>query len=71
MKIIETPLALTEDWSQCRSPARAQRRYHKGHPQHVTTRPAALRHGDILFVHPTIAAKLRHAKIDDNKLKDL
>lgn len=29
------PKRVTYDWSQCRSPARAQRRYKLGHPQRV------------------------------------
>jgi hypothetical protein len=59
----------TEDWSGCRSRARAERRRKRGFPQRVkivgTPKKEAYRVGDKLYMHPAMAAALRaHPAVD-------
>lgn len=54
-----------EDWSQVRSPARAERRRRRGFPQRIRIvekpKQEVLRIGDTLVMHPAIARELRAA----------
>lgn len=65
MKIVENPLLETRhfDFSACRSPSRARRRYRKGIVGRIkiTWEPTILQIGDTLYMHPTAAARLRDA----------
>jgi hypothetical protein len=66
MRIVETPLATTCDWSLCRSPARARRRSNRGYAQHVRTIPGAWHDPatDTLFIHPTLNDKLKSLNLN-------
>lgn len=52
-----------EDWSRCRSPARARRRRRQGHPQRVVVTPDLAvyvsEYARTLACHPVVAAQLR------------
>jgi hypothetical protein len=52
-----------EDWSGCRSRARAERRRKRGFPQRVVTRWVPKKDGlminGVLYVHPEMARQLR------------
>lgn len=50
-----------EDWSGCRSISRARRREAQGHRQRVRRyrAPAAYMIGDVLYIHPDLATRLR------------
>jgi hypothetical protein len=45
-----------EDWSGCRSPARAKRRHRRGFKQRMVIRAIpmkrAIQHGDVIWMHP-------------------
>jgi len=60
-RIVETTAALEEDFSQCRSPARAKRRKKKGHPQRIRLVPSSYRVGNTLFIHPEMARQIKDA----------
>jgi hypothetical protein len=59
-----------EDWSRVRSPSRAARRREQGHRQNIrystTPKKVAIRHGDTLYMHPTMARELLRASIDNS-----
>lgn len=62
--IIETVRAVgeqVEDWSACRSPARARRREKRGFKQHVRRfrKPACYEANGTFFIHPELARELR------------
>ncbi len=64
MPIVETIHAvgeLVEDWSRCRSPARAKRRERRGFRQHVRrfNKPACYEANGTFYIHPTLAADMR------------
>lgn len=57
LKIVVSPhlTKFVEDWSDCRSRARAERRQRQGHKQRVkmvAREPEAYRMGDTIFVGP-------------------
>ena len=49
-----------EDWSRCRSRSRAERRLKQGHQQNMrkVRRPAALRIGNEIIIHPELMTRL-------------
>lgn len=51
------------DWSRCRSPSRARRRYAQGHRQRVVWRdePVALLLAGKIFAHPVVIRNLELA----------
>jgi hypothetical protein len=70
MKIVETPLATTYDWSLCRSPARAKRRANHGYPQRIRTIPGAWHDPatDTLFIHPVLNHQLKFLNINPEQI---
>ena len=60
LRIIENPV-LVDRVQHSRSPARAARRAHRGHPQHYRTVPSRSVHkiGEVLVMHPATAMMLR------------
>jgi len=63
--LVETANAIerVEDWSGCRSQARARRRAARGFKQRmvVRARPVAWLINGVLFIHPELAMRLRAA----------
>jgi len=61
--VVSSPYAsaLQFDWTGCRSPSRARRRYKQGHPQRVkiTREPVVMMLGGQMFAHPDVIAELR------------
>lgn len=64
LRVIVDPTLLdtVEDWSKCRSPSRARRRWRRGIPQRMTLRlvpkPVVYRMGDTIVGHPDIVAEI-------------
>jgi len=63
LKIVLSPhlTNFVEDWSDCRSRSRAERRRRQGHKQRVkliAREPEAFRMGDTVFVDPETYARL-------------
>ena len=62
MEVFETATAVkrTQDWSKCRSPARASRRLKRGFPQHMVEReePCAIEIQGKLFIHQDLYREL-------------
>jgi hypothetical protein len=65
MKFVEDFLAfeLVEDWTNCRSLARAQRRHKRGFRQRNSTRkvPAIFVFNGVVHVHPSLLPTLRNS----------
>lgn len=63
LEIIESPhlVETVEDWSQVRSPSRAERRRKQGHPQRIryltVPRSDILAVGDTVYIHPDTMRK--------------
>lgn len=61
-----------EDWSNCRSPARARRRLKRGFPQHVEYRSVPMspvRAGEYIIMHPDTWRRLR-LEVGNNRHRD-
>lgn len=67
LRIVSSPMMFNaiEDWSGCRSRARAERRRRLGHPQRVRVinvpKQEFFQIGDTLYAHPDMVAKLEEA----------
>lgn len=63
MNIVENPRleSLQFDYSACRSPSRARRRYKRGIVGRVkvSMKPYAMQVGDTIYMHPMLAEKFR------------
>jgi len=71
MKVVVDDLAMStvvDDWSDCRSRSRAERRARKGHKQRVVSRiipkPDALIIGEMMIVHSETYRKIRAASVE-------
>lgn len=59
--LVEDPRLVVADWSGCRSPSRARRRYKRGFPQRVVFKPDPGFYfvGRSIAVHPATGKTLR------------
>lgn len=70
LQIVENSLLESQhfDWSGCRSPSRARRRYRKrgivGRIK-ITVKPTAMQVGNVIYAHPRIVAELRKIRDAD------
>lgn len=59
LDVVETVGAVVPDFSACRSPSRARRRYKRGIIGRVRLKPVSYQVGRTLFVHPVIMQQIR------------
>lgn len=60
-----------EDWSGCRAPSRARRRWRQGHPQRhkfvTRPKPGGVMIGGVLYMHPDEYEKLKKYVAQDHQ----
>jgi len=64
LDLVETTDAVVPDFSACRSPSRARRRWAKGIQGRMKLKPSSYRAGRTLFVHPVLMQQIREQVAD-------